>query len=186
MHIPLAQRLLTVDEYKKMAEAGILTEDERVELLDGKIIEMSPAGNRHAAMVKRLNALFNQLLGGNAIISIQDPLVVDPHSMPEPDVAILKFRADYYETGLPTSSDALLVIEVADSSLEKDQKVKSSIYSAAGIPEYWIINLEQNEVEVYREPFGREYLRKEVLHSGSRLSLSPWNLEVEVATFFFE
>ena len=184
MHVPLAQRLLTVEEYRKMAAAGILTEDDRVELLEGKIIEMSPIGKRHAAMVKRLTALFYKLLGNEATISVQDPVIMGEFSMPEPDVAILKYKPDYYEEELPTSSDVLLLIEVADSSYEKDQKVKNAIYAGAGIPEYWIINLERDEVEVYREPSGGQYLQRQVLILGDSVLLSSWDLEVEVAEFF--
>lgn len=184
MEIPLAQRLLTVDDYLKMVEAGILTEDDRVELLEGKIIEMSPAGNRHAAMVKRLTALFYRLLSGKVTIGVQDPVIASLYSMPEPDVVLLRYRADFYEHAHPQPSDILLIIEIADSSLDKDRRVKSRLYASAGIPEYWIVDLENNEVEVCREPTGKEYLSKQVLKPGDTIHLPAWGVEVRVSELF--
>jgi Uma2 family endonuclease len=184
MEIPLAQRLLTVDDYQKMVEAGILTEDDRVELLEGKIIEMSPAGKRHAAMVKRLTAFFYRILGEKVTIGVQDPVIAGRYSMPEPDLAILKYRSDFYEHSHPKSSDILLVIEVADSSLDKDRRVKSPLYAAAGIPEYWIIDLERDQVEVCREPAGKEYLSTQVLKPGDTIQLPAWGVEVRLNELF--
>jgi Uma2 family endonuclease len=184
MEIPLAQRLLTVDDYQKMVEAGILTEDDRVELLEGKIIEMSPAGKRHVAMVIRLTTLFTRLLGEKAFISIQNPLTVDHYTMPEPDVAILKSRPDFYENALPQAADVLMVIEVADSSLDKDRRVKSPLYAAAGIPEYWIIDLERDEVEVCREPEGEDYRSRQVVRASDIIRLEEWGVEVRWEDLF--
>ena len=184
METPLAQRLLTVDEYLKMVDAGILTEDDRVELLEGKIIEMSPAGKRHAAMVKRLTALFYKILGEKVTIGIQDPVIAGRFSMPEPDVVLLKYRPDFYENALPQAPDVLLVIEIADSSLDKDRRVKSPLYASAGIPEYWIIDLERDEVEVCREPEGKEYRSRQVLRGGDVIRLDEWGVEVRWEDFF--
>lgn len=161
-----------------------MTEDDRVELLDGKIIEMSPAGKRHAAMVKRLNAMFSKLLEGKAVISVQDPIIASRYSMPQPDLAILKYRADFYEEALPRSTDVLLVIEVADSTLLKDQKIKLPLYATAGIPEYWIINLEANEVEVYREPAKGEYRFREVSGSGGRIVVKALEISIPTGELF--
>ena len=118
MAIDAAHRRFTVDDYHKMAEAGILDEDERVELIDGEIVEMSPVGNRHVAAVNRTHdVLLRRLPVGSAIISTQNPVRLDEHSEPQPDVAVLRFQADYYSGALPTPEDVLLVIEVSDSSL---------------------------------------------------------------------
>lgn len=184
MEIPLAQRLLTVDDYLKMVEAGILTEDDRVELLEGKIIEMSPAGNRHAAMVKRLTALFYRLLNGKVTIGVQDTVIASRYSMPEPDVVILKYRADFYEHAHPQASDILLVIEIADSSLDKNRRVKSRLYASAGIPEYWIVDLERDQVEVCREPSEKGYLSIQTLRSDDSIHLREWDVEVRLTELF--
>lgn len=184
MQTPLVQRLLTSDEYQKMVEAGILTEDDRVELLDGKIIEMSPAGYSHVVMVIRLTTLFSKLLGEKAFMSIQNPLVVGSNSVPEPDLAILKNIPGIREGVHPKASDVLLVIEVADSSLDRDRIVKRPLYAAAGIPEYWIINLERNEVEVYRDPEGEEYRLKEVVKAGGEIEVVGLGVKVKIGDLF--
>lgn len=171
MAIQLTQRLIKAEEYRKMAEAGILSDDGRIELLEGKLVEMSPAGRKHAAMVKRLTALLYRKLKGELIISVQDPIRLGEFSEPEPDLALLKPSATYYEDRLPDADDVLLIIEVSDSSLDKDREVKLPIYAAANIPEYWIINMEACEIEAYRFPREGTYQSREVLKTGDTLSL---------------
>src|SRR5437763_4867901 len=107
----LARRWFTASEFNRMAEAGILTEDDRVELIEGEIVEMSPIGSRHAACVNRLNMLLSRQAGQGWIVSVQNPIVVGDYSEPEPDVAVLRMRDDYYSQALPTASDVLVVIE---------------------------------------------------------------------------
>ena len=152
----IARRLFTVAEYMAMAEAGILHEDERIELLDGEIIQMAAIGNRHLFCTDALNMLFAPALAGRAIVRVQGSIQLDDHRMPQPDIVLLRPRPGYHaETAKP--EDVLLLIEVADSSLEYDYGPKSEFYAAAGIPEMWIANLRTGEVEARTDPVGTEY-----------------------------
>ena len=123
------QRLFSVQEYERMIETGVLTEDERLELIRGEIQTMSPIGSRHAACVKRLLALLNTQYGDRAIVSIQDPIRLSATSEPQPDAALLRLRADFYATELPQPADVLLVIEVSDSTLDYDRNEKMTVYA---------------------------------------------------------
>lgn len=156
MPVQVDKRRFTTEEYYKMAEAGIFGEDDQVELLHGEIFEMSPVGNPHMACVKRLNVLLSPL-NKEFVISIQDPISIDQFSEPEPDVAVLKYRQDFYQYQKPKPADVILLIEVADTSLEKDQKIKIPLYAYAGIPEVWLVDLQENKIIVYTEPVGAEY-----------------------------
>lgn len=142
----------SVENYHRMAETGILSEDDRVELLYGQIILKSPIGKFHNACVNRLTRLMIRLMDDRAIVQIQGPVVIGDRSEPEPDVAILQPRDDFYAAGLPTAADAMLLIEVADSSLEKDKHLKLPLYAAAGIPELWLVDLTRSKVMVFTQP----------------------------------
>jgi Uma2 family endonuclease len=166
MSLPLVTRSFTVDEYHRMVEAGILREDDRVELLDGQIVEMSPIGPRHAGCVSALNHLLIRRLGDTVILGIQNPLVLRPRSAPEPDVAVLRRKAGFYRDAHPGPDDVLLVIEVADSSAETDRDVKIPLYAAAGIREVWLVDLEHERVHVYRSPSGNGYADVRTLARG--------------------
>ena len=158
MGMALAVRRFTVDEVERMVRAGILHEDDRVELLDGQLVEMSPIGPPHASCVKRLARLFASLSAGRqATLSIQDPIVLGQHEAPQPDVALLRYRADGYRVRNPGSADTLLVIEVADSTVESDRERKVPLYAGGGIPEAWLANLPGDAVEIYREPRNGHY-----------------------------
>jgi Uma2 family endonuclease len=165
-----ARRLFTTDEYHRMAETGILSEDDRVELLDGEIVRMSPIGSRHAACVDRLAELFTRRLPSRAIVRIQSPILLGRRSEPQPDLALLKRRADYYAERHPQSADVLLVIEVVDSSREVDRGRKLPLYARSGIPEVWVIDLKRDEVEVYRRPALRGYQDHERVRRGQRVA----------------
>lgn len=128
MAVQLLKRLFTVAEYHRMAEAGILGEDDRVELIEGEIVGMTPISSRHAGQVNRLVRLFTQRLGGRAILSVQNPIRLGEHSEPQPDVALLRPRPDFYATAHPGSEDVLLVIEVADLSACDAQAGTSAAY----------------------------------------------------------
>jgi Uma2 family endonuclease len=141
----------TVDEYRKMIAHGILTEQHNVELIRGEIVPKMPKGDLHAWCLKVLIRLFGPLVGNQAILSVQDPLYL-PDSAPEPDFVLLAFRADLYRSGGPRAADALLVVEVADSSLAYDREVKGPLYAENGIAEYWIVNLVDRCLEVHRAP----------------------------------
>ena len=149
--------LFTVADYYRMAEAGLFHDTPRVELIQGQIIDMSPIGSPHFGMVNRLNRLLVPLVGARGLVSVQNPVRLDHGSEPQPDVAILKPRADDYETGAPAPDDVLLLIEVADSSLDFDRNIKAPLYAQSGIAEYWIVNLPDRIVEVHREPAGARY-----------------------------
>jgi len=152
--LALRQRPLTVDEYHRMAEAGILTEDDRVELLDGRLIAMPPIGPAHLHGVNRLVDLIAERLyeldPRPARLSVQNPIRLSDTSEPEPDVVLL--RADAPEDRTPTAADVLLLVEVADTSADYDRTVKLSRYATAGVPECWIVDLEQGVVDVARDP----------------------------------
>jgi Uma2 family endonuclease len=148
----LAKRWITADEYERMGEAGIFGDDARLELLEGEIYEMSPIGSPHAACVKYLSAFPNRLFNGKLIISTQDPIRLDDFSEPQPGIALLRWRDDFYRHAHPTHADVLLVIEVADSTVESDCSYKMPLYAKAGIEEAWLVNLPEERIELYAEP----------------------------------
>jgi Uma2 family endonuclease len=151
------RRRFSVDDYHRMAEAGILGEDDRVELVAGEIVQMSPIGSRHAACVKRLNRLLSARLGEDVLIGIQDPVALAGDLEPQPDVSILRAREDDYAQELPGPHDVLLVIEVAETSLAYDREVKLPLYAAQGIAEAWLVNLADEVLERHTEPSPRGY-----------------------------
>jgi len=171
MGMPLAHRRFTVDEYYRMAEVGILGPDDRVELLDGEIVEMSPIGARHAATVTRLQRLFERLAGHGAIVRVQQPVRLDPYSEPEPDIALVRPRADFYAEAHPTPGDVLLIVEVADTSLRSDRHRKLPTYARARIPDVWLVDLSTDRVEQNREPRGDAYAERQIL--GPEATLTP-------------
>lgn len=167
----VAKRLINVDEYHKMASAGILTPDDRVELIHGEIFEMSPIGSKHGAVVKKINSLLNKLFDNEVLIGIQDPVRIDEKNEPEPDVSILKNKPDYYSSAHPGAEDILCIIEVSDSSIVYDREVKGSIYATANIPEYWIIDIDKKLIEVYTDPVKNAYSSKKVCDNSMQITL---------------
>jgi|ERR1051325_8962871 Uma2 family endonuclease len=167
----LAKRAFTVSEYNRMAEVGILKQTDRVELIDGEIIQMSPIGSRHAACINRLNTILHQEAKENFIISVQNPLIVDDYCEPEPDLALLRLRPDFYEHGHPQSGDVLLVIEVADSTVDFDRTVKIPIYARNGIPLTLLVNLPSEVVELHADPAGPRYRLVKNFARGQSVSL---------------
>ena len=168
----LAQRLqFTTTDYHRMVDAGILAEDDHVELIEGEILRMAPVGSRHAAHVKRLNRLLTSALGESAIVAVQDPIHVSDLSEPEPDLAILRPREDFYEQAHPGPDDIFWLIEVSDSSLQLDREVKLPLYARHGIAEVWVVNLPDELIEVYQRPSGAAY--RETLERRRGDSLSP-------------
>lgn len=151
-HVPI-----TVEMYHQLAEQGAFHPEDRVELIGGKIFDMSPIGSLHARCVRFLNSYLSGLLGDEYILSIQDPIVLDDRSEPQPDISVLKYRPDFYKDELPGASDAVLVIEVADSSAEFDRGVKFARYAAAGIREAWLVDLNGDRVEVHTQPKSNGY-----------------------------
>ena len=153
-----------------MAETGVLRPNARVELLNGEITDMSPIGPFHGGLVKRLSRIFNLKAKGRWIISTQDPLHLDDHSEPEPDVMLLKPAPDDYTSRHPQADDVFLLIEVSDSTLDFDRTEKLSAYGRAGVTEVWIVNLNETVIEVYREPHFTGYGSKSVLRADSQAS----------------
>jgi Uma2 family endonuclease len=160
------RRKLTVDEYHRMAMDGILGPDERVELLDGELYEMTPIGDDHAGAVNGLNFTFGARLGGKAIVAVQNPVRLSYFSEPEPDISLLRPRPDFYRSGKPLPQDIFLLIEVASSSLEYDRDTKIPRYAAAGILEVWIVNLVDGQIEVYRAPERGRYTLHTIYRRG--------------------
>jgi Uma2 family endonuclease len=152
LEVDVARRLFTVDEYHRMGEAGILGEGERVELIEGEIVQMAPIGHRHAGCVINLTRLFITRLGDRAVVSPQNPVVIPPRSEPQPDLLLLRPRAVSYSRGLPTFEDVLLAVEVADTTVRYDRLVKARLYARAGIPEFWLCLTAEGAAEVYRQP----------------------------------
>ncbi|MGD8700478.1 MAG: Uma2 family endonuclease [Gemmatimonadales bacterium] len=171
MHVQVPTRRFTVEEYQRMVEAGILREDDRVELVDGRIVEMTPIGERHAACVRRLTNLLAERARGRAIVDVQDPVYLDRWSLPQPDVTLLRPRADFY-TAHPRPEDLLLVIEVADTSLRYDRDEKLPRYAAAGIPEAWLVDLAGDRIDVHREPGPDGYSRVQIVARDAELEVA--------------
>jgi Uma2 family endonuclease len=147
----------SVEEYLRMAEAGILTEDDHVELIDGEIIDMPPIGIPHAGSVNRIGNRLKEQVGSGAILSIQNPIRIGDFSLPQPDIALLRPRDDFYASAYPTPGDILLLVEVADSSARYDREKKLPLYAAAGIGESWIVDIPAQTLLVCREPSAEGY-----------------------------
>ena len=179
--LTIPRRTLTVDDYHKLGDAGILRPEDRVELIEGEMIEMAPIGARHVAMVNKLCALLVAAVGKNAIVSVQNPIILPPRNEPQPDLAILKPRADYYESQLPNAQDVLLLIEVADSTLEYDRDAKIPTYAQHDISEVWLINLQTNSLSIFLDPAPKGYRRLLTPQRGERIAphLLP-NIELAV------
>jgi Uma2 family endonuclease len=163
------KRLFTVEEYYQMARSGILSEDDRVELIEGEILEMSPIGSRHAACVRRLNQIFSARIGTRAIVSVQNPIHLSKRSEPQPDLALLQPRDDFYERAHPEPEDVLLIVEVAETSADFDRETKAPLYAQAGIPEPWLVDLSEDYIEVFRQPSAKGYAEVRQVRRGQVL-----------------
>lgn len=152
----LSRHRWTVDQYHRMGEVGLLDADARVELIEGEIVEMAPIGDVHAATSNRLTRLLVLGVGERGIVAVGNPVRLSLHSEPQPDFSVLRPRADYQTRG-PRPEDVMLAVEVSDTTLRRDRRVKLALYATAGIPEFWIVNLEAGEVEIYRSPGGDAY-----------------------------
>jgi len=151
MGVMATRRRFSVEEYRRLAAAGILGEDERVELIEGELIELAPIGSAHASFVGRFTRAFEGLGQHGALLWVQNPIAL-PDSEPQPDIAIVRERADGYERSLPAALDVLLVIEIADASLAYDRDVKIPLYARHGIPEVWLVDVQGRRLEAHRDP----------------------------------
>jgi Uma2 family endonuclease len=148
---------LSADDYHRMGQAGILGENNRVELVEGELIDMAPIGSLHASVVSTLSMFFARQVGDLAIVSTQNPVSLPPDSEPQPDLVLLKPRVDRYRSALPVAADVMLLVEVADTTSRYDREVKLPVYARHGIGEVWLIDLKAGTLEIYREPSSKGY-----------------------------
>jgi Uma2 family endonuclease len=166
MSVQYKKHFFNVDEYYRMAEVGLLSQDDRVELIEGEIIEMGPIYSTHAGTVCRANAFFNRNLGDTVIVSVHNPVRLNDFSEPQPDLALLKPRKDFYSNSHPGPEDVLVVIEVADTTVNYDRNVKLPVYARAGITEAWLLVLAKGIIEVHTQPKNGKYQRVQRLKRG--------------------
>jgi len=170
MPVQLLRRSFTVDEFHRMGEARVFGEDDRVELVDGEIAAMTPIGSAHASVVNRLNRLFWQRVGEAAIIRVQDPIRLGERSEPQPDLALVRPRPDFYRAAHPAADDVLLLVEVAETSADADREVKVPLYARADIREVWLVDLAAERIEVHRTPSPEGYRDVRTLGRGETLA----------------
>lgn len=178
--VEMPRRRFTIREFEKMIRIGVLKEDERIELINGEIIKMSPIELPHMVCVTKLNHLFFRLVDTKAHIWVQNAIRLPNNARPQPDVMLLKWRDDFYGGKHPTVGDVFLIVEVADSSLNYDRKVKGPRYASAGIQEYWIVNISKSKVEVYSSPTKSGYETVRTVGKGETLPL-PGGLEGNIS-----
>lgn len=182
---PPRRHRLSVQAYRRMAEAGILAPDARTELIEGEILDMPPIGSRHAGTVKHLVRLLQHAIdhAGVAdapILQVQDPVVLDEHSMPQPDLALLRARPDFYKSAHPTAGDVLLIIEIADASLRYDTEVKLPLYARHGIAEVWVLDVDGQRLTRHREPGPGGYERGDAPDLATAIAIGDTALTVNL------
>jgi Uma2 family endonuclease len=179
------RKLFTVDEYDTMIKAGVFDGKERVELIEGEFVKKMTQGDLHIGCINRLTYLLVPQLLNRAVVAVQNAVEINPFSAPEPDVAILRFRADFYSTGKARPEDILLLIEVADTTVHSDRQIKIPLYARAEVPETWLVNLPRKIVEVYTQPKNGKY--RVVRKAGKSETLQPQtirDLSIKVADIF--
>lgn len=168
---PVQRHRLTVEEYHRMGETGVLGPDARVELIEGEVLDMAPTGSKHYSLVARLHRLPSAAVGDGAFVASQSPLHLDRHNEPEPDLALSRPRADFYADALPTARDALLVIEVSDPTLAYDLRTKAALYARHGVPEYWVFDLPARTLRFFRAASGDRYTDITATETPGRIAL---------------
>lgn len=181
MALDVMKKLWTVDEVLQMVDTGILPHDNHLELIRGELIEMSPMGFKHGVAVGIIAKLLIKLCDEQHFVWLQSTFPLDNFSAPEPDIALLKWKGDVNSTQPPGPKDILLVIEVADTSLHYDRKIKAPLYAEFGIPEYWILNLPDQCVEQYQLPGAKDYQRKTIVQKDHALALPGLDAEIYVS-----
>lgn len=185
LEIDAARRLFTVEEFHRMADAGILGEDERIELIDGEIVEMALIGTRHIGCVINATRMVITRLGERAVVSPQNPVVIRPRSEPQPDLVLLRPQAVSYSHERPASEHVLLAVEVADTTVRFDRLVKGRLYARAGILEFWLCLVADGAIEVYRGPSADGYTDMSVRRAGESVSpLAFPDVSFAVSDFF--
>ena len=181
----LNKLLFTVDEYYQMAEIGILKSDVRYELIEGEIITMSPIKSLHASITDDVFAELNHELYQKAIIRSQNPIHIDKYNEPEPDITIVKYQKHKYRSQHPQPEDIYFLIEVSDSTLHKDRTIKRALYAKAGIPEYWIVNIPDEQIEVYQTLQNDDYQEVQIFGKGEVVPFEVLGFELKVKDLFF-
>ena len=169
--VQVARRAFSSADYHRMGEIGILGEDDRVELIDGDIRLMSSYSIAHVSIVLRSNAIIAPQVGKTAIVSVHNPILLNNFSEPQPDITLLRYRADFYRKAAPTAADVLLLIEVSDTTLAYDRQEKLPRYALAGVPEVWITNVDGQAVERYSDPQGNQYATKQTFKRGQSIGV---------------
>lgn len=180
--VQLLRKKFTITEFEQMAETGIIKDEDRFELIEGELIDMGKIGNRHAACVRRLLRLLTQVIADQAIIDVQNPIQLGNYSQPQPDLAILSRKNDYYEAAHPTPEDIFLLVEVADTTIETDREIKIPLYAKHNIIEVWLINLNREVVEVYSQSNLNSYTEEKIFTKGqiiSPISFPEININVD-------
>ena len=178
----VVRHAFTVDEWHRMGETGLFGEDARLELLDGEVIEMSPIGSPHGGCVNFLTRALVEMAGDRAVIAVQNPVVLDNRSEPQPDLAVLAPRSDGYRQSHPTPAEILLLVEVSDTTLVYDRDRKAPYYARAGVRECWIVDLAGDQILVMRSPGPAGYGDVRALHRGERLHIEAMaGVELEAA-----
>lgn len=169
--MPVLKRLITVEEFHRMGDAGVFPPEDRLELIDGEIVSTTPIGPRHAGCVNRLNRVLLAAIGQALQLTPQNPIVLNDTTEPQPDIVLVRTRADDYSHAHPRPHDVVLVVEVADSSADYDRRIKLPRYARAGIPEVWIVDLASRLIEVYRQPDGDRFGEQFGAGRGARLDV---------------
>lgn len=183
--VPPRQHLHTVEDYYRMAESGILKPEDKVELIEGVIVDMVPIGSKHGGVVNKINRLLSRAVDDEAIVSIQNSVRLNDFSEPEPDVVLLKFRQDFYTESHPGPSDILLIIEVANSSLNYDRDVKLPLYARHNIPQAWLLDLSTDTLWIYSQPQDGTYKERVKANLQQPVSLPGLSgAEIDLSTLF--
>lgn len=176
---------ISVEAYHRMGWAGVFAPDARVELIEGEIVDMAPIGSQHAGTVSVLAALLHDAVGGAAIVSVQNPVALGSDSEPQPDIALLRPRNDFYRSSHPTMQDVLLLIEVSDSSTRYDRDVKIPLYASHGIPEVWLVDLEARLLSIHTAPSSNAYRSVQTTGKPGPISLSQLaSVSVDLSRLF--
>jgi len=185
MGTKVTKRLFTTKEFHRMVEVGILSESDRVELIEGEIVDMTPTGSKHAACVDRLNRLLTEKIRDEGIVRVQSPIQLSKDSESQPDLAILKPREDFYEKKHPGPEDTLLIVEVAETAQEYDSEVKIPLYGENGVQLVWLVDLEAEVLEVHSVPGSRGYKKVEKFGRSESVKLGSLSeKEVSVSSIF--
>ena len=170
MTAQLARLKFNIHDVERMIKAGVFAGNERVELIEGELIQMAPQGNNHISSIIRLDRFLHRRVGDDVLVSVQNAVIINNINEPQPDISLLRFREDYYSTAKARPEDILLLIEVSDSTVTYDRKIKVPLYARNGVAEVWLINLPKKIVEVYNHLENGKYKVVKKLERGETLS----------------